>query len=171
MKKISLIILLGFILNLNAIQNPYKKNFNSEQKLSILTNYLIQKEFEIVKPIYPQKPSKPYIKKAKSLVKGKFEKTSTFTNRINIVKQKREKYISSIEIKYKNDVLSYNKKVQDITIKYNDKIKELKNNLKYITTQAMSKAYSTVYGKPILKAIDYDADNEMFYGNLTFSKK
>ncbi len=157
------------------IENPYQ-NLNDKEKLSALTNYFVKKELNIAKPIYPKKPSKPTIKKAKSIVKGRFEKTSDFERRVKLAKQKREKYIESIENRYKQDVLIYNKQVKNITKRYNDEIKKLKNNIYNITVKAMQKAYNIVYGKPILKSIDYDADNEIYYGKLTssngnFSKK
>jgi len=81
-----------------------------KEKLSIFTNYLITKKY--------------------NLKKDKFEKTSVFQERVSYVK----------------------------------------DNIKSITNKYMSIAYNTVYGKPIIKAIDYDADNELFYGVLESSK-
>ncbi|MEA3314522.1 MAG: hypothetical protein U9Q30_01535 [Campylobacterota bacterium] len=85
-------------------------NFIPEkQKLSIYINNIISQKY--------------------NLVKGKFEKTSTF--------QKRVKYVN--------------------------------DNINNITINAMNKAYPTVYGKPKIDTINYDADSEIFYGLLTSS--
>lgn len=81
-----------------------------KEKLSIFTNYLITKKY--------------------NLKKDKFEKTSSFQKRVSYVK----------------------------------------NNIVSITNKYMSIAYNTVYGEPIIKAMDYDADNELFYGVLASSK-
>jgi len=76
------------------------------EKISIFTNYLISKKY--------------------NLVKDKFEKTATFQKRLQLVK----------------------------------------DNLEEITNTYMTISYNKVYGKPIIKPIDYDADNELFYGIL-----
>ena len=81
-----------------------------KEKLSIFTNYLITKKY--------------------NLKKDKFEKTSAFQERVLYVK----------------------------------------DNIKSITNKYMSIAYNTIYGEPIIKAMDYDADNELFYGVLKSSK-
>ncbi|MEA2017524.1 MAG: caspase family protein, partial [Campylobacterota bacterium] len=156
---------------ISCIERKEHKNFTTEKsKILQITNYLIKKEFNIKKPIYPSKPKKPFLKTAKNLVKGRFEKTSAFEKRVEKEKLQREKYITKTENNYKKEVLAYNKNTKRLTDKYNNKILKLKNDIDKITIYAMSKAYSVVYGKPKLKAIDYDADNEIFYGNLTSSK-
>ena len=149
--------------------NPYD-NLSSSEKVAAITNYLVQQQFESIDPVYPQKPTKPHIKAAKTMVKGMFEKSATFNKRVQTETQRREQYIASVENGYKKEVLAYNKKVKEITDRYNQKIKHLKENIGKITSNAMSVAYNKVYGKPTLSSKDYDADNEIFYAKLTSSR-
>ena len=170
MKKVVMICiaLIAGYLEANVV-NPYK-NLDKQDKLNILTTYFVEKELKEIKKKYPSEPKKPIIKKADSLVKGRFEKTSQFQKRVKTVKQKREAYITTVENEYKKKVLEYNRKTQELTDLYNKKVAYLKNNSEKVTAEAMSKAYDVVYGMPQLTAIDYDADNELFYAELTSSK-
>lgn len=89
------------------------KNFafiKDKKKVSICVNYLISKKY--------------------NLTKGKFEKTSTFQERVQFVK----------------------------------------DNIEEITNANMTIAYNAVYGKPTIESIDYDADNELFFGTLKSTK-
>lgn len=148
--------------------NEYK--ITTEDKLTALTNYLVKKSLEIKKPIYPKKPTKPFVKKAISLTKSKFEKTVDFQKRVEFERKKREEYIKELEDDYKADVLFYNKQVQEITNRYNKRIKHLNNDIKTITLKAMNQAYNFIYGKAYFIPSDYDADNELYYGLIKTSK-
>jgi hypothetical protein len=170
MIKIFFPILLSIAISLQAqVKNPYA-NLNDHERLTAITNYLVQKEFDAIKPVVLKKPTPPKIEPAANLVKGKFETTADFEKRIEIEKQKREAYILKLENAYMQAVLEYNRQNKEQTQRYNEKIETLKKNLDAITIQAMSEAYNMVYGTPKLEAIDYDADNELFYGNLLSSK-
>jgi hypothetical protein len=168
-KKISLIFGI-FCVTVFAMQNPYNKKISNEEKIKLIINYVIQKEFDkIKKPVYPNKPTKPYIKPALDLVKDRFEKTADFEIRVAKAKKNREKYLSKIENEYKQQILSYNKQVEKLTNDYNNKINSLKNNIDQIK-KAINIAYDTVYGTPKLKSLDYDADSETYFGKITTSK-
>ncbi len=66
MKHTTLIIMILLVINLNAnAKNPY--NISDKEKLSVITNYFVQKEFDVSKPIYPNKPNKPKIKKVNAV--------------------------------------------------------------------------------------------------------
>jgi hypothetical protein len=173
-KKISLVLFLIFVTGYSKqelVQNPYNKKISNEEKIKAITNYVIQKEFDkIKKPIYPNKPTKPYVKPAQSLVKDRFEKTVDFENRVAKAKKNRKKYLTSIENDYKQQILAYNKQVEKLTNDYNSKINTLKNNIDQITKNAINIAYDTVYGTPKLTSIDYDADSEVYFGKITTSK-
>ena len=149
--------------------NPYN-TLSEQEKITAITNYLVQKEFDSLTPPNLKKPTKPTIKPAPNLVKGKFEKTSDFEKRIQKTKEERETYIAKLEADYKKEVLEYNRKNKEQTEAYNKKVQNIKKNLDTITAKAMGEAYNLIYGTPNLKAIDYDADNEIFYGELTSSK-
>ena len=53
---------------------------------------------------------------------------------------------------------------------FKKRVKAVKDNIEEITNVNMEKAYNTIYGTPIIESIDYDADNELFYGLLKSSK-
>ncbi len=52
------------------------------------------------------------------------------------------------------------------TSSFQKRLQSVKDNIEDITNSNMTIAYNKIYGKPIIKAIDYDADNELFYGEL-----
>ncbi|WP_229860112.1 caspase family protein [Candidatus Sulfurimonas baltica] len=56
------------------------------------------------------------------------------------------------------------------TSDFKKRVDYVKNNIEEITNVNMSKAYNKIYAKPLIKSIDYDADNELFYGKLTSSE-
>jgi hypothetical protein len=170
MKKVIIVCMTVVIGYLNASVNDLYKNLGKENKLSILTNYFVDKEYQSIKENYPKEPQKPIIKKSENLVKGRFEKTFQFEKRVKEVEKKREIYITEVENNYKKEVLEYNRKIKELTNTYNKKVAYLKKNINMVTAEAMSKAYNLVYGIPKLKAIDYDADNELFYAELISSK-
>lgn len=146
------------------------KSLTDNDLILELTNEFVKNYLDIPKPTYPQKPKKPYVKPPNNLVKGKFEKTTTFQKRVQKEKVKREKYILALETKYKKDVLAYNKEVKELTDNYNKKLTKLKNNIENVKLKSLKKSYGIVYGKPILVKKDYDADNEMFYGTIKSSR-
>ena len=56
------------------------------------------------------------------------------------------------------------------TSTFQKRVQYVKNNIDSITNKYMSIAYNTIYGKPVVEAINYDADNELFYGILKSTK-
>jgi len=56
------------------------------------------------------------------------------------------------------------------TSTFQKRVQYVKDNIKDITNKYMSIAYNTIYGKPIIEAVNYDADNELFYGVLKSTK-
>ncbi|MEA3512620.1 MAG: caspase family protein [Campylobacterota bacterium] len=53
---------------------------------------------------------------------------------------------------------------------FQKRVKYVNDNIDEITAKAIQQSYSLIYGKPVLKAVDYDAENEIFYGELDSSK-
>ena len=136
--------------NVSVIKDPYKKSLSNSEKVAMLTNQLINKDLNA------HKPKRPIIPKAKTLVKGEFEKTVEFNQRVAIAQKNRKELIDSIVSKYKAEVQIYNSYKQ--------------KNIDRITKESASKALATVYGKPTIKNLKYDADSETFFGELVSLK-
>ncbi len=153
----------------NNIANPYQ--IKEEEKLTIVLNYLVKQELFGKQPQLPQKPQKPQIPSTEELIKGKYEKTADFEARVASAKQKRVRQIEILEKEYAKEVQSYNDEMKKITAEYNNQVAIKQKNIKNITLNAMTKAYSTVYGEPYLEnSLKYDTENERFYGKIKSSK-
>jgi hypothetical protein len=144
---------IAFDLSSNKIK--LVKDYIEKNKLSILTEYFMNKRLKLDKPKMPNKPKAP-----KKLIKGEFETTKAFNKRLKKAEEKRQKEIEK-----------YNKLVQKISNKHNRKVKYLQDNIDKIRNIAMNKAYGIVYGKPKLKELKYNADKELFYGKVISTKK
>lgn len=152
------------------VKNPYE-NVSESEKITAYTNYFIKKALYTQKPSFPSKPQQPSVPKAKELVKGKYENTKGFELRVKNERKKRAEKLKGIEKSYANKVKEYNTEVKKRTDSYNNTVAHKQKNIQKITSQAMANAYATVYGKPFLENnLKYDADNEIFYGNIKSSK-
>jgi hypothetical protein len=145
-------------------------NLSDSEKIEAITNFLVNEKLNISKPVIEKKPEKPYVKSSPNLIKKRFETTIEFNKRLQQAKDKREIYLSNIENDYAEKVLLYNKKVSKQMDTCNKKVRLVKSNIKKIKTDAIEIAIGVVYGKPIIKNIDYDADNGIYYGQLTSKK-
>jgi hypothetical protein len=102
---------------------------------NIIKNYIKEKIDSIPKP-----------SKEKKIVKGEFETTKEFQERV-----KREK------IRIKKELKEYQKKVAQ--------------TIKKAKKEAIKVALEKLWGKPIIENLRYDADNQYFIGKLRFENK
>ncbi len=168
--KIYLSILISLFFINESFATTHGVKLSDAEKLTALTNYLVDKEIKIQKPslpTMPKEPVKPKIPKAKKLLKGKYEKLETFQKRVEHEKNTRLKSLKELERNYDIKVKDYNKNVKILTDKYNNKLAKIKIDMDTITLDAIQKAYSKIYAKPYLvDNLKYDAESEMFYGKI-----
>ena len=101
-----------------------------------------------------------------SLIKGEFEKTVDFKQRVAKAENERKILLQQIETEYQRDLLAYNQAVKnynrDLASYKANKIKQLprKRNEFFLI------AFHQVHGEPILRDLQYDADGEYFIAQL-----
>lgn len=138
----------------------YIENYPKYYELATFINKVIDNELALIKQDYPSKPTKETIIKQKVLIKSKFETTADFKERESQYNIDRKKYIHDIETKFNNKISEYNN-----NIKYFNEV-TIKGNINNIRNNIISKLYNGIYGTPKLIPIDYNADKEMFYGKI-----
>ena len=119
-----------------TVANPYE-TMKSQEKFQALTNYLVKKDLQVDKPIFPYEPSEPAIPTANELTKGKYEKIATFQARVAKERQRRAKLLESLQDEYAKDVKNYNEEVKRLTDEYNNNLAKKQKQLKTITLRAM----------------------------------
>lgn len=130
------------------IQNLVKEYLKKDKK------NIVNRKFKSVKP------TKPRYTKVKRLLKGEFEKTIKFTNRIKEYEQTVKEKNKLKDTNYQEELLRWKKEKKEFE---EEKQKELsESNLNKHYTKALKKAFHIKYGRPILKDIKYDADKEIF---------
>lgn len=107
----------------------------------------------------PKKPAKP---KGKALVKGEFETTNEFNDRVKSEQLKDT-------IKHKKAVELWEYEIVKIKNSNKNKKEAFKKNKSYNMENAFQKAMSLIYGSPKIKSAHYDADQEAFNINITSS--
>jgi predicted nucleic acid-binding protein len=146
-------------------QAVYGVKLTQTEKLSMLIDYLVAKEFEKTIPVFPDVPKKPKIPKSLKLVKGKYEKIDAFKKRVALQKHEREKTIEKLKAEYEVNVKAYNSKVKELKEQYYILHERQQKEMPNIVSNAMKQAYATVYGRPYLdEDLKYDTENEIFYG-------
>jgi hypothetical protein len=117
--------------------------------------------FTMKKPEVPEVPERPV------LTKGEFESNQQFKSRIYKAKIKYKAKVEALKASYKKSIDGYNNAVD----RYNSKIDwERKSRIEKIP--AMRKryldiAFTEVLGSPSLQNLNYNADKEVFYGQIT----
>lgn len=151
-----LFITLSLSLFLQA--NPYKE-LDSSIKLNLMINYFLNVE---LKKIVPSKPIKDILKDdGLSLEPIKYEKYYNYIHRIKAIRNSRLADQKDINERYAGKIGFYNGKLKVLKRFY---AKE--KNLNPLLQIAINKAFTVVYGKPVLKNIRYDKKNKIFYGIL-----
>lgn len=117
-------------------------------------------KFTLEPPKFPEIPQRPILKK------GEFEKTADFEIRLRIAQNKYQKQVDEIKKQYQKQVDTYNDAVE----KYNSSIdwerKSRAEKVPAMRKRYLDTAFAEVLGQPILKDIQYDADKEIFYGQI-----
>ena len=114
----------------------------------------------------PPEVSKPTFKQQKELVKGEFESMQEFQQRWQQFKAEHEKEIRALEQEYAAKVKVRNQQIQDI----NQARKERIDNLELMQVKYTRKALFTVLGIPALRNAVYDADQQLMYADVHFSR-
>ncbi len=146
---------------------------------------------EVAKPILPPEIKTPKLPASIQLVKGEFEKTSAFEKRVLKTSKARDIELKLLQENYRLQVELRNKKVEEISNAYNDKVQKRNKILQRLqeiqkeNTLDMNnhymmmkqKAYDNiamysqmavdkVYGKALVSYKSYNADDEIMYLNL-----
>ena len=140
------------IFNIENIKYNFKDISNIVQKS--LDDYLTL-------PLVPT----PTLPPQEDLVKSQFETKKEFEQRVENTRAKREKEIEQLQDKYRRDVELRNKKLE-----------ERRANVENKRLELMQEYINTLFGKPLLKSLTYDADTQTAFGEIygetsSFSEK
>lgn len=122
----------------------------------IAKNIFLQKNVSVSKFKLPDKPERP---KYPELLKKEFETTEEFNARET--NEKRQ-----IDDKYVLELSRWKKEYESILQGQKKDIAEFHKKKEAHYLEAMEKALHVKYGKPSLKSIQYDADNQVFSMNI-----
>ncbi len=124
---------------------------------------LVQKPLDdyLTLPLVPT----PTLPPQEDLVKSQFETKKEFEQRVENTRAKREKEIEQLQDKYRRDVELRNKKLE-----------ERRANVENKRLELMQEYINTLFGKPLLKSLTYDAEAQTAFGeiygeNSDFSEK
>jgi len=119
--------------------------------------------------LYQRPPKKPTMPPLPILTKGEFEKTSAFKQRVEQARITRQLKIKQIERQYAKAVAYYNQAVQNHNLAVQRAVKKRKREWFYKRQQFMREAMFLVFGSPKFAEVNYNADQEFFYGRLVSS--
>lgn len=136
-----------------------------------LTATKLQSHNEAYRPLALdlQPPEKPELPPLPELVKGEFEKTSTFKNRVQQAQTKRQHQVAEIEKSYQQSVASFNRAVENNNAANQQKLAAHKAAMTAKRQQFMAQAIQEILGEPELTQLQYDADAELFHGKILAS--
>ncbi|AZL53363.1 hypothetical protein EI285_01765 [Aliarcobacter skirrowii] len=150
----------------NNISNKY--NFQDNSKIVKKYNFkdisnIVQKSLDdyLTLPLVPT----PTLPPQEDLVKSQFETKKEFEQRVENTRVKREKEIEQLQDKYRRDVELRNKKLE-----------ERRANIENMRLELMQEYINTLFGKPLLKSLTYDAETQTAFGEIygetsSFSEK
>jgi len=142
-------IILLLPLFLFAMSSPYQ-TLSIDEKLTIFTQYFMDKT---LKSKVPPPPKKEKLKDdGASLKPIKYEKYFNYIQRIKNIKESRKKEQKKLDEEYLGKIGFYNGKLKTLKKFYHQK-----KNITPILEDSLNKAFTVVYGKPILKDIKYDS--------------
>lgn len=119
-------------------------------------------------PAFTRKPSeKPEASPLPKLVKDEFETTRQFQNRVENARKARKREIDEIETRYQKEVSQFNKAVKAHNRALKKEAAARKKALPAQRERFLSQAMNQVLGNPVLKDLKYDADNQLFFAQLT----
>jgi hypothetical protein len=117
-------------------------------------------EFVMEKPEVPELPERPV------LTKDEFESTKQFSSRVAVAEKEYKEQVDLTRESYKKSIDNYNNAVDE----YNSKIDwERKSRIEKIPAMRkryLDVAFAEVLGNPSLQNLTYNADEEVFYGQV-----
>ena len=122
----------------------------------------------------PQLPASP------TLVKSQFETKNEFQKRVKNALNARKKVIANIQIKYSQDVDNRNKRLKtlleehnkylvQISSQYTNRLAKLKAGLANEQKMLLNVAMKEVLGEPVLENLQYDAETQTAYADLSMN--
>jgi hypothetical protein len=117
-------------------------------------------EFSLEKPSIPELPEHPVFQK------DEFETSSEFALRVEIAEKEYQEQIKDIKKSYENSVDAYNEAVDLYNTQIDWERKTRAEKVPAMRKRYLDIAFSEVLGNPVVENLDYDADNEVFYGKI-----
>ncbi|OCL95758.1 caspase family protein [Aliarcobacter thereius] len=130
----------------------FKKIYNNKYNFKDISN-IVQKSLDdyLTLPLVPT----PTLPPQEDLVKSQFETKKEFEQRVENTRAKREKEIEQLQDKYRKDVELRNKKLE-----------ERRANVENMRLELMQEYINTLFGKPLLKSLTYDAETQTAHGEV-----
>ncbi|MBF0471435.1 MAG: caspase family protein [Gammaproteobacteria bacterium] len=113
-----------------------------------------------------QPPEKPELPPLPQLVKGEFETTPAFKQRVEQARRERQATIKRIERDYSRAVTAYNRAVEEYNQVMENSLAQHKGAREQRHQEYLQQAIAEVLGKPTLAELQYDADRQQFSGHL-----
>jgi hypothetical protein len=136
-------------------------------KLSKLTSLLTKEKLSVNRRVV-EKPVFPKDGKAKKFVKGEFEKTTEFNDRVSGEKERVEELNRINQEQYSREILKYRHDVNLAQQEYEEDVLKNKKEpaIRKAANIAASEAMAMIFGDPKFKNLDYNADKELFDATL-----
>ena len=145
-------------------EDPYRliAYFTDKELKAWITN-LRPELFSATLPIREAKSPLP------KLVKGEFETTLQFTNRVAKAQKKRHQLSDKLEVDYQQAVRDFNWEVKQYNIKLKEDKAERPSKIAKRQRELLTENIARVFGRPRLQNVDYNADEQLFFGELVSS--
>ncbi len=111
-------------------------------------------------------PARPRFPAAPILTKSEFETTEQFNNRITASKKRHKQEIDVIKNGYLAAVAKYNEAVRDYNTQLTWEHKSRQEKVPSMRKRYLKIAFNEILGRPVLTSLDYNADNEIFFGKV-----
>lgn len=118
------------------------------------------KKFTAVKPKFPKLPKNPILKK------GEFEKTIDFNIRVREAQKKYQQQLNAIKASYESKVNKYNEDVANYNSAIDWERKTRAEKVPAMRKRYLDTAFAEVLGNPRVVNLEYNADKEVFYGQI-----
>jgi len=157
---------------LSAVNSVTKNSNNTMELVSVLAKVKMQSLFQSVKldPFNYVLPQKTILEKLE-LVRGEFEKLTTFDKRKKAAELKRRDEIAKINSEYETKVIQYNKALSSYKKKADKIIEQHKAEVRKHSKDILMTAFSLVMGEPDVELLTYNPDEEIYYAKLKFANR
>jgi len=112
------------------------------------------------------KTEKPKFPTREVLKKDEFETTNRFQIRVGIAEKKYQAQVDKIKNDYKKSVENYNKNIETYNSQIDWERKSRAEKVPAMRKRYLDIAFAEVLGNPSITNLNYDADNEVFYGKI-----